>query len=172
MIDRHLSSKRPVNPQHLRRKFVDLGSGAGESTIEAARRGYDSLGVEINPALLLMSKISAVKTLGIRNNNCRFNSSNLLNLPLAPYDVIFMFGVKPLLAVIGPRLIREMTPGSLLLLYRFKLTKETLGGDDEGSLEVVENKGEMTLYQKKGGDEWEEETVLGDRSIEVVDRIV
>ena len=84
--------------------FVDLGSGAGESTIEAAKRGYCSLGVEINPSLLIVSKVSAFRQLPFRDwfkGECEFASKNLVVLPVKPYDVIFMFGVKPLLDIMG-----------------------------------------------------------------------
>jgi SAM-dependent methyltransferase len=181
MIEKHLLATRtkrtPTNPKSSstttslvvetpqRLKFVDLGSGAGESTIEAARRGYDSLGVEINPALLMLSKTSALLKFGPFNNfkrdrrkssidntkkggvgTCMFKSSNLLTLPLHEYDVIFMFGVKPLLGVIGPRLQEEMKPGGLLLLYRFQLHDEVMRG---GGIDRISNIGEMYLYEKK-----------------------
>ncbi len=39
-----------------RKKLFDFGSGDGRLVIEAAKRGYDARGVEINPYLYYLSK--------------------------------------------------------------------------------------------------------------------
>ncbi len=53
------SSKVPV--------FVDLGSGDGRLVIEAAKRGFDAVGYEINPWLVWYARRKA-KSLGLENN--------------------------------------------------------------------------------------------------------
>lgn len=127
--------------------FVDLGSGLGEATIAAGRLGFGrSHGVEINPTLLLLSRLSSIKAgFSPWTKQVSFRAKNLLTLPLDKYDCVFMFGVKPLLKTMKPKLTSELRPGSLLLLYRFKLETDMVEG---GRFQVVGKEGELTLYER------------------------
>ena len=51
-----LAANRPSRP-----RLVDLGSGDGRLVIAAARLGFDAVGVELNPVLLLSSYIYAAR---------------------------------------------------------------------------------------------------------------
>ncbi|GMH72207.1 hypothetical protein TrST_g785 [Triparma strigata] len=141
LINNRIATNPPPNPTSLppkKLKFVDLGSGAGEATILASFSNFDALGVEINPSLLLYSRAASV----VSRSPCRFKSLNLINLPFQDYDVLFMFGVKPLIEQLKPKLISEVRIGGLVCLYRFKLTSM-----DE-HFEVVGREGEVTIYER------------------------
>ena len=122
--------------------FIDLGSGLGEATLQAAPHFAKSYGVEINPTLLYASKFKAWRA---GTPNAFFSSDNLVTLPLSPYHVIFMFGVKPLLQTLTPKLRTEVKKDSLVVLYRFKLGTELI---DEKHFEIVEREGEITVYRR------------------------
>jgi hypothetical protein len=81
---------------------------------------FVSLVAEINPTLLAISHASRLFT-QTSPGVARFSSSNLLTLPYSSFDVIFLFGVKPLLSQLEPKLISEVKPSGHLLLYRFTL---------------------------------------------------
>jgi hypothetical protein len=103
-----------------------------------------SLVAEINPTLLAISQASRLFS---RTNpgTARFSSSNLLTLPYSSFDVIFLFGVKPLLSQLEPKLINEVKPSGHLLLYRFTLPATAAYND---KYEILERDGEMTLYRR------------------------
>eukprot|EP00611_Tribonema_gayanum_P009927 TRINITY_DN1981_c0_g1_i1.p1 TRINITY_DN1981_c0_g1~~TRINITY_DN1981_c0_g1_i1.p1 ORF type:complete len:201 (-),score=33.78 TRINITY_DN1981_c0_g1_i1:431-1033(-) len=87
--------------------FVDLGSGDGCAVIEAARRGYTAHGVELNPALVLWSRLQARRA----RVNATFSWGNMFAVPLAPYDVVMCFGVPSLM----PRLAEKVMLRSVYL---------------------------------------------------------
>jgi len=150
IIKRHRDKHRKGTRALQNPRFVDLGSGAGEATIMAAQRGYHALGVEINPTLLLISQINKVWQFGVLSrggpSHCKFRCANLLSLDYSKFDVLFMFGVKPLLKIVEPKLVNT-DQNTLLMLYRFKLPPagRLLG---EGFFERVGNEGELTLYER------------------------
>ncbi|XP_075222002.1 ATP synthase subunit C lysine N-methyltransferase isoform X2 [Lycorma delicatula] len=72
-------------------KCVDLGSGDGRIVVAAARSGFISHGVEINPFLVLYSRIAAFKA-GV-SHLTKFYSCDLWKTSLMPYKNIIIFGV-------------------------------------------------------------------------------
>uniref|UniRef100_A0A7S1G0V7 Methyltransferase domain-containing protein n=1 Tax=Corethron hystrix TaxID=216773 RepID=A0A7S1G0V7_9STRA len=87
--------KRSLMALTQKLRFVDLGSGAGEATIMATQKGYQALGVEINPTLIIISELKKMRQFGLFTSssmNCEFRSTNLLSLDYSKFDVLFMFG--------------------------------------------------------------------------------
>ncbi|KAG1668355.1 Protein N-lysine methyltransferase FAM173B [Nymphon striatum] len=70
---------------------VDLGSGDGRIVIEAAKLGYNSVGIELNPWLVLYSKISALYA-GC-GYNTKFIRKDIWKTDLSKYDQVIIFGV-------------------------------------------------------------------------------
>lgn len=136
-----LLCKRGLRPGS---KFVDLGSGAGEATIAAAKAGFNSVGVEINPSLLFFSRLSLMSQRGKVAGSCRFQNRNLLKMQYSNYDCLFMFGVKPLIRQLEPKLEAEVKRGAYVCLYRFQMSKEMT----ESAFKVVGTDGEITLYER------------------------
>lgn len=77
-------------------KFIDLGSGDGRVVMEFARRGFDSWGVEFNPALVLWSRWQ-IKLAGFKN--ARIIKKNFWKIDLASFDIVYNlptdFGQRP-----------------------------------------------------------------------------
>lgn len=74
---------------------MDLGSGDGVAVIEAARQRMQSVGVELNPSLVLLAKYGAWRA-GV-GSDTKFILGNMFEHDTSPYDVVLVFGVKPLM---------------------------------------------------------------------------
>ena len=109
-----LAANRPSRP-----RLVDLGSGDGRLVIAAARLGFDAVGVELNPVLLLSSYIYAARA-GVLGR-VSFLACDLWGLDLAPFDVVTCFGVASSMPRLGAKLDREGRPGTLVVCFRFPI---------------------------------------------------
>lgn len=130
------------------RRFMDLGSGDGIVAVEAARRGMQASGVELNPVLVGVSWLqaelngvgyvaSAVRGLtrpvwapgqGPRapgavqgGSTARFWVGNLFATSLQGYDCVMCFGVAPMMPALSHKLGAELKVGSLVVMNRFRL---------------------------------------------------
>src|SRR3989344_5383126 len=70
------------------KKFMDLGSGDGRVVIDFAKAGFESYGVEINPLLVLWSKLK-IKKLGLKNAKIKWG--NIWPTDLSGFDSVFIF---------------------------------------------------------------------------------
>jgi SAM-dependent methyltransferase len=109
-------------PAGENRRVIDLGSGDGRVAIAAACLGFDSDGVELNPHLVLWSRLRARLTRrsyppGVRMP--RFYRRNLFKVDLSQYDVVTMFGTELLMSDLEEKLVRELRPGSYAVACRF-----------------------------------------------------
>ena len=68
-------------------RLVDLGSGDGTVLVQAAKRGIDATGYEINPVLWL---ISTLRLLPYRKL-ARVKLASFWGKPLSEFDVVFVF---------------------------------------------------------------------------------
>lgn len=59
--------------------------------IEAAKKGFVASGVELNPWLVLYSKVQALR-LGLTSKTS-FKRKDIWKTPLGPYDNVVIFGV-------------------------------------------------------------------------------
>jgi SAM-dependent methyltransferase len=96
---------------------VDLGSGDGRVVIEAARRGFRSVGYEINPLLVGVSVAWAAADrhkwrLGLgqpwpATGSARFYCRDLWGLDLSQADVVFVYGLTPIMERLSVKLLTE-----------------------------------------------------------------
>ena len=98
-------------------RFIDLGSGDGEAVLAAARRGMLAHGVELNPVLVALSRWRAAR----EGLSCTFRSGNLFDEDVRNADVVFVFGVPPLMARIGDKLAAELPERAWVLTHKFPL---------------------------------------------------
>eukprot|EP00636_Phaeomonas_parva_P003922 CAMPEP_0118853660 /NCGR_PEP_ID=MMETSP1163-20130328/2129_1 /TAXON_ID=124430 /ORGANISM="Phaeomonas parva, Strain CCMP2877" /LENGTH=270 /DNA_ID=CAMNT_0006786247 /DNA_START=819 /DNA_END=1631 /DNA_ORIENTATION=- len=155
--------------------FVDLGSGDGTAVIEAVKGGTfgRAVGVELNWGLVAYSWFAAWREGVLRGGagsgaggaggGVAFHKRDLWTLDLGEFDAVMMFGVKPLMAPLAAKVRRECRPGTVVMLYRFKLPDDALGGaaakdarggdaegdgDDDGARVIVPSKveGEFSYY--------------------------
>lgn len=86
-------------------KFIDLGSGDGRIVIEFAKRNYESYGVEINPFLVLISKLKIKK-----NNlkNAKIIWAYFYNLDLSQFDIIYFFHYRLANKFLTKKLLKQL----------------------------------------------------------------
>jgi SAM-dependent methyltransferase len=133
------------SPPGRRAAFIDLGSGDGEAVLVAARRGMAAVGVELNPSLVAISRLrawgeglepSSRPRDGDHGGSASFSLGNLLDAPVGGYDVVFVFGVVPLMPRISAKLAAEAHPACWVAAYKFPLAghgwEGALVGADDG----------------------------------------
>jgi hypothetical protein len=111
--------------------FVDLGSGDGSVLIEAYRRGALAKGYEINPFLVVLSKLK-FKIKRMDNNVITYakpyQKGNFRNA-----TVVFCYTLPRFIASLEKKLSKDLPQNSKIISYKFnfpnlKLLKETKSG--------------------------------------------
>jgi hypothetical protein len=118
------------------KSFCDLGSGDGAAVIAAAQRGYKAHGIELNPALLLWSKLQARRA-GV-HATATFEGGNMFEHNLSKYDTLMCFGVAPLMPRLAAKVRAEAQDGTRIVLYRFQFPE---------GWPVLEQEGSVRLYK-------------------------
>eukprot|EP01138_Halocafeteria_seosinensis_P004145 gb/GECG01004238.1/.p1 GENE.gb/GECG01004238.1/~~gb/GECG01004238.1/.p1 ORF type:complete len:231 (+),score=26.18 gb/GECG01004238.1/:1-693(+) len=148
--------------------FTDLGSGDGVAVLAAAKQGMIADGYELNPWLVLYSRVKAIihgvgpfylrPSFGWRKiqaiygaippsesvqerGRARFYLRNLWNVDLSPYDVIMIFGVQSFMDRLSTKLKSEAKPGTHIILHKFTLP------ESEGWTPYKEDD-EMRFYER------------------------
>jgi len=111
--DLQTSNKVPV--------LVDLGSGDGRIVIEAAKKGFDATGYEINPWLVWYARRKA-RAAGVENN-AKFVLQNFWDQNLSKVDVVTIFGVNNVMERLAQKLESELSQGSVLVSNSFRIPK-------------------------------------------------
>ncbi|MEK7608946.1 MAG: class I SAM-dependent methyltransferase [Patescibacteria group bacterium] len=99
-------------------KFVDLGSGDGRVVMEFACRGFDSWGVEFNPALVLWSR-ARIKLAGLKN--AHIIKKNFWKIDLASFDIVYIYQLTSVNALLADKFKKELKPGALIISAGFFL---------------------------------------------------
>lgn len=84
-------------------KMVDLGSGDGRIVAEFAKLGIESYGYEINPWLVLYSKIRYWKL-----KNAHFYCKNFWHTNLSKFDIIVSFQIHYVMKKMQRKLEKEL----------------------------------------------------------------
>ncbi|KAE8748751.1 hypothetical protein FOCC_FOCC004554 [Frankliniella occidentalis] len=101
-------------------RIVDLGSGDGRIVLSAAQAGFSPAeGVELNPWLVLYSKIQAFKN-GLTTQTA-FHRKDLWKFSLKPYPNIVIFGVEEMMEELELKLKKEVEDGTHIVACRFPL---------------------------------------------------
>jgi hypothetical protein len=119
------------------RSFCDLGSGDGAAVIAAAQRGYKAHGIELNPALLLWSKLQARRA-GV-HATATFEAGNMFEHNLSRYDSLMCFGVAPLMPRLAAKVRTEARDGTRIVLYRFQFPEDWPVLAQEGSVRLYKH---------------------------------
>ncbi|KAL8615224.1 hypothetical protein ACOMHN_050265 [Nucella lapillus] len=100
--------------------LIDIGSGDGRITLEAARRGFNkAYGVELNTWLVLYSRLSAWRQ-GLHPSTV-FMKRNLWKTNLSSYDNIVIFGVEQMMQQFEDKLSGELSASGCVVACRFQL---------------------------------------------------
>ncbi|MBI2640673.1 MAG: class I SAM-dependent methyltransferase [Candidatus Sungbacteria bacterium] len=96
----------------------DLGSGDGTLMMEAACRGANAVGIEINPFLCLYSRWR-IRRLGIKNAS--IVRSDFRKISLARADVILLYLWPSTIEKLKEKLSQELKPGSRIISNGFPI---------------------------------------------------
>jgi 16S rRNA A1518/A1519 N6-dimethyltransferase RsmA/KsgA/DIM1 with predicted DNA glycosylase/AP lyase activity len=109
--------------QYPKSKIVDLGSGDGRILTALARRGINSVGLEINPFLYLYSKYN-IGLLGL-NNWTTVKYKNYWNENLNEYDIVIIFGIPYIMTDLKLKLSKELPTDSIIIsnLFEFPICR-------------------------------------------------
>lgn len=102
------------------KKAADLGSGDGRIVIALAKAGIEAHGYEINPLLVLVSRLR-IKRLGLEQKafiHCR----NLWQVNLRSFDLVTIYLLPHVMPPLGSKLKKELRPKSLIITHLFKLS--------------------------------------------------
>jgi SAM-dependent methyltransferase len=94
--------------------LIDLGSGDGRIVIEAARRGANALGVDIDPSLVARSRDNAARA-GV-SERARFETRDLFETDLSRASVITMYLLPEFNLKLMPRLL-ALKPGTRVVSH-------------------------------------------------------
>lgn len=99
---------------------VDLGSGDGRIPIRAARRfGARGIGVEIDPALVAQSKVSA-RAAGVEHL-VEFRQEDAMTTDLSGATVVTLYLLSSSNARLRPRLREHLRPGARIVSHAFSM---------------------------------------------------
>ncbi|XP_063231730.1 ATP synthase subunit C lysine N-methyltransferase isoform X2 [Bacillus rossius redtenbacheri] len=98
-------------------RLVDLGSGDGRIVLAAAEAGFRADGVELNPWLVLYSRLQAWR-LGL-GPRAAFLRRDLWRLPLGAYRNVVVFGVEEMMPRLQSKLQAELCDDALVIACRF-----------------------------------------------------
>src|SRR3989344_1939414 len=100
-------------------RVIDLGSGDGRICIAFGKRGSEVHGYEINPILVLRSRL-AVKRAGLQGN-IFIHWRSFWRAPLRYFDVVIIYGIPYIMGRLEKKLRRELKPGAKVVsnIYAF-----------------------------------------------------
>lgn len=100
-------------------KILELGSGDGEVCIQAAERGASTVGIELNPVLVLLARLRA-RWRGV-GKRCIFIRGNFWKQTFpAETDVVLFYLLPSVLPKLWKKLERELRPGTIIISHAFE----------------------------------------------------
>jgi methylase of polypeptide subunit release factors len=97
-------------------KLLDIGSGDGRIVIEAAKKGFISHGVELNPWLVLYSRLNALRENVHKDTS--FFKKDLWKFNLSPYNYVVIFGVEQMMGDLEKKFVAELSKESTIVACR------------------------------------------------------
>lgn len=100
-------------------RFLDIGSGDGRIVIEASRRGAKAYGIEINPLLVLFSKIRVFLT----KSTATIDLQDAYEHDYSYYKYVTIWGTTHMLKGIEDKLYMQLPKGAKVASNHFKFKK-------------------------------------------------
>ncbi|XP_075927781.1 ATP synthase subunit C lysine N-methyltransferase isoform X2 [Petromyzon marinus] len=100
-----------------RRRLVDIGSGDGRIVLAAARHGFNAVGVELNPWLVLYSRLGAWR-LGLKGS-ASFRTVDLWKVNFSEFNNVVIFGVPQMMSQLEEKLEKELKQEAEVIACRF-----------------------------------------------------
>lgn len=104
--------------------ILDLGSGDGSFLLQAAKRDINGTGWEINPLLVVFSKLRLWRF----RKKVKVYWRNMWRTKLPTVDAIYIFGIERYMGKFERKLKNELKKPTLVACFTFKLptAKETI----------------------------------------------
>ena len=116
--------------------LIELGSGDGRVLKEAAAKGVRAIGYEINPALVIYSKIATYK----KRQLIQIHWGNFWKAPLEKADGIYIFGLGRYMEKLNNKIVQECKQPVRVVSFAFRFPK----------IEPEAEKGGLYLYKFTG----------------------
>jgi hypothetical protein len=115
----HRDSERLLKLAGLKpgQTLVDLGSGDGRLLRAAAARGIKCIGYEINPYLVLISRLICWRY----RHLVTIHTADLWQTKLPPADVIYIFGLERYMQRFAAKFATEITKPTKVVSYIFEI---------------------------------------------------
>ncbi|MCB0510048.1 MAG: methyltransferase domain-containing protein [Bacteroidetes bacterium] len=132
-----LAVKRILKLAKLKEKdrIIEIGSGGGKIVIALAQRGYKVTGIEINPFLVIFSKIR-IKRAGL-SDKAEIKWGNLWQQSFKDYNILICYLFPVTMDKLYDKLKKELKPGSKIVSNSFKIKK----------LKIQNSEGKVYLYK-------------------------
>lgn len=108
VIKRAIELSQPLKGK----KVVDLGSGDGRVVDALMLEGAEAHGYEINPFLIVYSKLHSPKG--------KFHLKNFWKEDLRKFDVVYAFGISYIMLKLEDKLKKELKKGAKVVLYSYE----------------------------------------------------
>jgi SAM-dependent methyltransferase len=119
IFGRDLTAALDLAQLHAGQTLVDLGSGDGRLLMAAAQRGAHAIGYEINPLLVLWSRLRTWRYRKL----VTIHWGDMWRAPLPPADVIYTFLHHRYMARLDRKLTAEVTTPTLVVSYVYALPR-------------------------------------------------
>ena len=97
--------------------LIELGSGDGRVLYAAAEKGIYAIGYELNPLLVIYSKIRTFK----HRKKIKIIWGNFWNKQWPPADAIFVFLLQPYMQKLDTKIIQNYPEGIKLVSFAFTI---------------------------------------------------
>lgn len=111
-------------------KAIDIGSGDGRIVIALAKAGAEAHGVEINPALVWLSRRN-IKKAGLQEN-AFIHSKSFWRQNFSDFDIVTLYGMPHTMRRLEGKLMRELKPGAKVACNTFKLPTWRCEKEEDG----------------------------------------
>ncbi|HEX3642208.1 MAG TPA: hypothetical protein VHV10_13030 [Ktedonobacteraceae bacterium] len=98
---------------------IDLGSGDGRMLIHAARQGATAKGWEINPFLVLWTRL-AVHRYKV-GKSVKVHLQNYYKANLSDATIVFLYNLPPHIPKLEQKLQKDLQKGTTIISYKFTL---------------------------------------------------
>lgn len=120
-------------------KALDLGSGNGRLILALSKSGIEAHGFEINPILLVLTKLKIFSTKSKLKNKISVSQRNFLLENLSKFDIITIFQTNRVMKKLEGKLQRELKRGSIVIANEWKFP----------NWKFIKQKGQIYLYKKE-----------------------
>jgi SAM-dependent methyltransferase len=97
--------------------MLELGSGDGRILLMAAQKGIKAIGYELNPLLVIYSRIKTWKYRRLVSVHCR----NYWQVKFPPTDGIYVFLLQPYMEKLDKKIIQEISKPVKLVSFAFHI---------------------------------------------------